>query len=153
MPKGTSNTETKRFELESVEGGYVVLRKLSYGERLKVRGLSARMHAQRAAMEQARAEGEDVGDFEMTIDAEAVEFYRFKKAIVEHNIDDGKTQLNFKNRAHFVALDDAVGQEIEKYIDDMNPIENLRDTKKNGGTSDEGNGPLASESSAPSTEA
>jgi hypothetical protein len=147
MPKGTASQETERKELKSLEGAYVVLRRLTYGERVKVRGISARMHAQRQRL---RQEGADEAEVEMTIDAEAVEFYRFSKCIVDHNIDDGKNLLNFKNRAHFVSLDPDVGQEIEAFIDEMNPIENLRDTADNGGTTDQGDGPLASGSTEPS---
>lgn len=153
MPKVQSSQETERFDLESAPpDGYVVLRKFSYGEKVKIRSLTARVHIAQAEVakkqKEARQKGEDIEDLdaEMSFDMEAVLAYKFKKAIVQHNLEDAKgRKLDFKSRSDFHLLDEAVGEEIEDSIEEYNPETSIKEA-------DEGEeSPLATASAEPSS--
>lgn len=117
MPKATtSGHETQRFELKSCEGGFVVLRRLTYGEYLERRQMSSGMkvHATKS------------NDFEGMIDMmnRSVVEYEFRNCIVEHNLEDEAGQpLDFKRRETLSRLDPRIGEEIGTYIQKMNQFE------------------------------
>lgn len=118
MPRATLSTKPKRFELKSLPEGYVLLRRMTYGERLHRQDIAMSMSMQQerrtqtASMEIKQAQTK-VGEFELAT------------CIVEHNLekDDGSL-LNFKNGMDFQLLDGAVGEEIASYIEDMHNWEN-----------------------------
>jgi hypothetical protein len=126
MPQAVSKVETKRYDLESVPDGYVVIRKMTYGESLKVQGMSMRMHMQSQEIQRARKEAKDKGldepQIELTVDVDSVTAFMFSRCIIEHNLEDenGK-KLNFRDRQDFTRLDTEVGSEIEEFIQEMNP--------------------------------
>lgn len=152
MPVAEAKTDTKRYDLKSAPpDGYVVVRKFKYGERLKIRSLSARAHI--AAQEfEGRKNGKDdsdAADVGMSFDMESVAAFQFARAVVEHNLTLANgTAINFKSREHFAALDDTIGGEIEGYIDEFNPEVNPETVGKEP---DKNGTPLASGSGTPST--
>lgn len=113
MPQGTAKpTEPERHDLATLEGGYVTLRKLTYGEILKRRDLGGVL---------TPGEGRN-DDPTIAIDQTAVTMYEFAHAVVDHNITDDKDRvLNFRNRADVDALDPVIASEIEDLIREMNP--------------------------------
>lgn len=113
MPKAVAVLQAERFDLKTVPEGFVALRKLTYGEILKRRTLSGMM------------EMSDVDNQKglITMNAEAVGFYEFKTAVVDHNLEDENgRQLNFNDPQDVVKLDPRVAQEIERHINDMNNL-------------------------------
>jgi hypothetical protein len=124
MPRATTNAnDTERVELKSCPGGeeeddgYVVLRRMNYGQMVRRRQMSMAMTLR----------GVD-NDTEGTIEAvnrNLVEF-EFAVCIVEHNLtDDRNRPLDFKKGSTLDRLDPRVGDEISQAIDDMNQLENL----------------------------
>lgn len=111
MPKAVASQETKREELETVPGGYVVLRKMNYGEVLHRRDIAAKM-------------GSAGDEVEVKLQFLAVQQYELNKCVVEHNLekDDNGTLFNFREATDVMLLDPVVGQEIEKLIDEMNKL-------------------------------
>lgn len=117
MPRATANiSDTKRFELKSCPEGYVVLRRLTYGQFLE---------RQENAMDitMKRGEGKEAQSLlEMAQTRTAV--YEFKMCIVEHNLtDDNDNPLDFKQAFTIQMLDPRIGQEIGVYINEMNQFE------------------------------
>jgi hypothetical protein len=118
MPRATvSITDTERYELKACEGGFVELRRLSYGEKMKRQEMSfgAAMKVDSGRKQHQSAE--------MTMDmaqTAATEF-EFKNCIVDHNLEDeAGNKLDFKSPAHVHLLDPRIGEEIANYISDMN---------------------------------
>lgn len=118
MPKATRSENTERLDLKSLPGGYVVARKLSYGEKQRRMQIAAGQSIATNQRNNGQPEKVDV-----VIHNFDIQFYDFSHCIVEHNLtkDDADTiKINFKSIADFEELDDAVGQEIEIFLDKLN---------------------------------
>lgn len=119
MPIAVSNVEdTQRFELQSAPpDGFVTLRRMTYGQIVQRRALM------KLTMEMGRGKNDTKG--EMALASEEINNFEFKHCIVDHNLEkaDG-TKLNLGSPVDLRLLDPRVGQEIEKYISEMN---NLKD--------------------------
>lgn len=111
MPEAGASRATERKELKTLEDGYVVLRKMNYGEILHRRDISAQMSADRADQ-----------NVNVKLQFLAVQQYEFSKCIVEHNLTHDGTAFNFKEAKDVALLDPVVAQEIENYIDAMNML-------------------------------
>jgi len=119
MPRATVDiSKTDRFELktlppsESEEGGFVVLRRMSYGEFLRRRDMISKMSM--------KGEGKNTEAI-MEMANEVVTRYEFQTCIVDHNLEDenGK-QLDFRSSKTFAVMDPVVGEEIAELIDEYN---------------------------------
>jgi hypothetical protein len=147
MPEVGYNTETETVPLESAgPDGFVEIRRFGFGERLKIRGLAARVRMeQQTGRKSKREPGNDEDEMtEMSFDMEGVTFYKFSKSIIKHNLTINGKAVNFQSRSDFAKLDASVGEEIEEAIDKLNPAEGTEEDV-------EGETPLGSESSTPST--
>lgn len=119
MPKATLNmAETERKELKTLEGGFVVLRRMSYGQ----------MQERKALMKLTIGGSSKSKDFqgEMELASKKIAEFSFKSCIVEHNLnpgDDESVLLDFNSPVDVASLHPRVGSEIEKYIDEMNNFE------------------------------
>jgi len=119
MPKATVDiARTDRFELKTLpssdgeEAGFVVLRKMSYGEFLKRRDMISKMSM--------KGQGKDTEAI-MEMANEVVTRYEFQICIVDHNLeDDNGHQLDFRSSKTFANLDPTVGEEIADLIDEYN---------------------------------
>lgn len=128
MPVGTVSQTTERKELKSLppvageEGGYVSLKRLSYGQILLRRDMSSKMiMEQRARRRGQKADDDEVQKVEMELMQEVTRIYEFANCIVDHNITDPNgAKLDFSKAMHVKALDPKVGQEIEQYMDELN---------------------------------
>ena len=117
MPKATLSAQAQPYTLKSCPGGFVKLRRMTYGERLHRQDIAMTMSMQQeartksASMEIKQAQT-SVGQFE------------FATCIVEHNLekDDG-SPFNFKNGLDFQLLDGAIGEEISSYIEEIHDWE------------------------------
>ncbi|MGH9909819.1 MAG: hypothetical protein ACRD32_04190 [Nitrososphaerales archaeon] len=110
MPKAVSNTgETVRRELETLPEGFVVLRKMTYGEMLRRRDLSLKV--------KAGAER----DPEFSLSSLSVTVFEFEKCIVDHNLEDENgNKLNLSLERDVLRLDPQIAGEIETEIDKLN---------------------------------
>lgn len=120
MPKATFSSESKRFELKSLPDGYVVIKRMSYGQSLQRREMGK--------ITLALSKGRDTTG-EMALANKEASYLEFSWCIVEHNLEDENGQLlNLSNRNDIDRLDPRIGQEIDSYINEMNNFED-DDTK------------------------
>lgn len=121
VPRATVTQTTQRFDLKSCQDGFVVIRRMTYGEKLNRQ--DDMMNMQTTA---------DPKDKEMRIQilAKKVALQDFANLVVEHNLtDENDMPLNFKNPAHVNLLDPRIGDEIGRYIDQINNFEEDEATK------------------------
>lgn len=140
MPIATGiNGETERFELTSCPGGYVVLKRLTYGEKMFRKSLLGKATIQGGGggnRADRRAKRNSGFAAELELVNEKVTAYEFANCIVEHNLtyllnqgDPGsETPLDFKNSVHVKMLDGRVGEEIDELITEYNSFESDEDT-------------------------
>jgi hypothetical protein len=105
--------ETERIDLKSLPEGYVILRRMSYGEYLQRRDLAMDMEMEGKGQKDMHALAKMMN--------KRVSEYEFSKTIVEHNLEDENGQLlNFSDPRTLERLDPRVGEEIGAHIDRMN---------------------------------
>lgn len=125
MPRATVNlAATDRIELKTLppsgdeEGGYVVLRRLTYGQKIQRQQMAMEVSMQA----QGGRSSDPVMDMKMTQDKVAC--FDFGNCVVDHNLDDDSgRRLNFKQPHDVFMLDPRVGEEIAMHIDRMNNLD------------------------------
>lgn len=129
MPRATVDVnETTRHDLKSCPGGYVVLRRLSYGEYLQRREMVGRM----------RFTGKKLDEAEMVAANKIVTAFEFKNCIVEHNLEDDNGQLlDFRSDISLRRLDPRIGEEIGNLIDAMHAPPDDEESLGNSGNGSE----------------
>lgn len=117
MPKATANTEVQdKVDLKSCPGGWVQLRRLTFGE------MNARLDMAGKMSMQADQKTK-TADASIEMAQAAVVEYEFGKCIVDHNLEDDEgNKLDFTKPAHVRALDPRIGEEISTLIDDLNQL-------------------------------
>jgi hypothetical protein len=116
MPVAVRSTETERFDLKTCPGGFVLLRRMSYGQILERRALMKLTFTSQG--KNKPAEGE------IAMANKKINLYEFRHCIAEHNLEKVEGELlNLSNPADVDLLDPKVGQEIEKYIEKLNNFE------------------------------
>jgi hypothetical protein len=125
MPKAVANIDdTDRFELKSCPEGFVVLRRMTYGQTVQ----------RRALMKMSVQSGNSRKSFqgELAMASEEIQKFEFAHCIVEHNLEDvdGRV-LNLAGDVDFAKLDPRIGQEIESLIGDMNNFDDNEDALGN----------------------
>lgn len=118
MPNAVVNVEdTERFELKTLPEGFVVLRRLTYGQKLKRRAMTGSM-----TMRSER--GKRDFEAEMQLINEAASQFDFANCVVDHNLEDQDgRKLNLGSKQDLQKLDPRVGDEIETLMDKMNNFE------------------------------
>lgn len=109
--------ETQKFDLTSCPpDGYVVLRRLTYGEVIKRRALTK--------LSMAMEKGQKDFKGEMAMASIEINQFEYAKCVIDHNLEklDG-TKFNFNNANDLNLLDPRVGQEIETFMNKMNNFE------------------------------
>jgi hypothetical protein len=113
MPKAVAVDENHREELKSLPGGYVVVREMSYGERLSRSNLTGAMKVLKDVKSDYAGE--------IAMQTEQMAYWDFGNLIVEHNLEDEDGRLlNFKNPADVKKLNPRVGDEVGTIIDKWN---------------------------------
>lgn len=117
MPNATVDVEsTQRFDLKTLEDGFVVLRRMSYGQILQRRMFT------KLEVESSGKKNDFRG--EMAMANRRVTEFEFQNCVVDHNLTDkDDRKLDLSRAVDFNQLDPRVGQEIEGYITDMNNFE------------------------------
>lgn len=107
--------------------GYVVVRRMSYGESLAREAKATKLLV---AGSEGKGSNKTAPQAEVDIQTEALALWDFANLVVEHNCEDkdGRT-LNFKNVADVKKLNGAVGREIGKIIDEYNDVEETDEIK------------------------
>lgn len=124
MVVATITNTTERFELKSLPGAFVVIRQMSYGEKLN---RQSQMTSYQMQMSSKKNEDSKM-DIEMHM--EKVARWEFANLITDHNLTDEKeNKLNFKNVADVDRLNPVVGEEIQVYINQLNAFEDEDDVK------------------------
>lgn len=117
MPNAVASLEnTQRFELKSCPGGFVELRRMTYGQSVQ----------RRAMMKMTVDAGSKSKDFkgELAMASLDISKFEFRACIVDHNLEDENgNKLNLSQELDFARLDPRVGQEIDKRISEMNNFE------------------------------
>lgn len=115
-----------RFSLNSCPpDGFVVIRRMTYGERLRRQGMMSKM---RMDMGDRKTGGNPVAEFEMF--HEQVSAWEFANLVVQHNLTDANNKpLNFKNVADVHRIRGQVGDEITQYINKINEFEEEEEVK------------------------
>lgn len=117
MPNATVGTETVRKDLKTLDGAYVILKMMSYGQSLVRRDMMMNMRMETAS-------GGKSAGMEVTMVNEKVAAFDFANCIVEHNLEDadGNT-LDFKSPAAVKVLAAKIGDEVGGYINELNSFE------------------------------
>lgn len=116
MPNATVNFDTERHDLKTLPGGFVELKRMSYGQVVERRSM--------LKLSVAQTKGSKDFKGEMAMANREITMFEFKVCIVNHNLTDANDrQLNLGGQMDFTSLDPRVGQEIESLISDMNNFE------------------------------
>jgi hypothetical protein len=115
--------ETQRFDLKSLAGAYVVVKRLTYGDKIVRRAMTAKM---KVLVERGKKDFEG----EMALMNEQATLFDFQKCIVEHNLtkpssespddESADVPLNLANAADVRLLNPQVGEEIDNLLNDLN---------------------------------
>lgn len=117
MPKATSVVSSERHELKTLPGGFVEVRRLTYGQKLERKAMTAN-----ATMNMDRSK-RDV-QMMMQLMNENATIFDFKHCIVDHNLEDeGDRKLDLTTAADIRKLDPRIGEEIEQILDNLNNFE------------------------------
>jgi hypothetical protein len=123
MPRATVSKKNYQFDLTTVPGGKIEVRRMTYGEKLL---------RQDELME---FETDKEGNMKMSMAARKAALWDISNLVVSHNLtDESDRPLNFKNMADVNQLDALVGEEIGKFIDEVNSFENSESVAKSEGT-------------------
>lgn len=118
MPRATANiNETEKRELKSCPpDGFIVVRRLTYGEKLERRAMTSHMKVE-------AGKGKDFAG-EMQLVNERATLFDFQKCIMEHNLEDedGKL-LNLGSAIDIRRLDPRIGEEIDTILGELNNFE------------------------------
>lgn len=123
MPEVGYSREPERKELRTVQGGYVLLRRLPYDEILKRREMATRLSMEQTSNRRGRSrkEREDQGRTIIELAQVATREYEFKNCIVEHNLTVDGVDVDFNQpQLAFKVVDPKVLQEIEFYLSELN---------------------------------
>lgn len=120
-----TNTVSEKKELTSCEGAFVIVRRMTYGEKLHRSNIATQF------IMDAKSGGSDK-DFrgEMKMQTEEVAYWDFANLVVDHNLEDANgNKLNFKNKVDIQKLDPVIGEEVGEIIDDFNSPESTDEVK------------------------
>ncbi len=119
MPRATITSTTERLELKTCPGGWVDLKRLTYGQYLHRSEIVTKMKVQGTDKKNRQKDSEKIaGILEMA--NKRVTEYEFSNCIMDHNLtDDNDNPLNFSNPLTLEALDPRIGNEIADKINEM----------------------------------
>jgi hypothetical protein len=117
MPVAISNpTDTERVDLKTLEGGWVELRRMTFGQ------ITERRALMKLSIASTKGSKDVKGEMAMA-NAEITRF-EFRNCVVDHNLERTEgIKLNLASPVDFASLDPRVGQEIERLIEVRNNFE------------------------------
>jgi hypothetical protein len=122
MPRAVIDfNDTTKFPLKSLEGGFVELRRMSYGHKLQRNQIAMQMSV--------KGSGKNA-EMDLKNETVKVAVFEMNACVVDHNLEDEKgDKLNLGKMEDVVRLDPKVGEEIDKYISEMNNFEETEEVK------------------------
>lgn len=141
MPIATGvGNATKRVDLQSCPGGFVVIRRMTYGEKMVRKSFLSKVKIGSETGNRAERRSKSAQAFSAELDMmnEKVTEFEFNVSIVQHNLTylvdendpNSETPLDFKNPQHIKMLDGNIGEEIDEAITEFNDFENDENTGK-----------------------
>lgn len=103
----------KTYELESIEGGWVTLKRLNHGQSNELADL-------RLTFVPGRGEGEDENTATARTSIKIGRHYSFSRCISNHNLGADGKKFDFSKRRDVDALDPTIGDEVADLIDKHN---------------------------------
>jgi hypothetical protein len=132
MPRATVDSENvERHELKTAPpDGFVVVRRLSYGQVLQRRSM---MKLEVAAGGKGKSlEGE------LALADQKYTLFDFQHCIVEHNLEDPSgRKLNLGTLHDLVQLDPKIGQEIEEILSELNDLDDKDEEDLGSGSAEQ----------------
>lgn len=124
MPVAVVMEEPQRFDLKTLPGAYVCIKRMNYGEKLQVRGFNDKMTMK-------TQKGRKDIESELKIFNERQELFSIAHCITEHNLEDVDGRLlNLTSQVDVHKLRGDVAEEITTLIDKLNNFEDDEDTGK-----------------------
>jgi len=120
MPVATIDPDaTDKFDLKSLSGAYVVLRRMPYGKYLHRQEMALQLK-----IESRKGQSGSTGHMDMA-NRKVTEF-EFAQCIVDHNLEDANGEpLDFTNPRSFEFLNPQVGNEIGDLINDLHQFDTV----------------------------
>jgi hypothetical protein len=120
MPVVVINTEPKHYELKTAPGCFVRIKEMSYGQRIHRSGLTG-------AMKVLKDSKSDYAG-EIAMETARITEWDFANLIAGHNLEVQEgVPYNFGSKEHLKLLPSKVGDEIGKYIDEVNSFEDIEE--------------------------
>lgn len=115
MPRAVVSAEVERKDLKTAPpDGFVELKRMSYGQKMQRTQIATDMTVEVQKGQKSQKASIDVAQLEVTL-------FEFRNCIVDHNLTDENDQkLNLHSKEGLSKLDPRVGDEIGKYIDELN---------------------------------
>lgn len=119
--------QNEKYELKSCPpDGYVVIRRMNYGESLKRKDMMASI----AMSMDTSKKGNSEAKMQMDLLQEKTSLWEFANLVVEHNLTDANEKpLDFRLPEHVRMIRGQVGDEIQMRIDKLNSFEDDEETK------------------------
>lgn len=124
MPRATvDQSPGEKIPLKTCPDGYVILRRLSYGQKIQRREMSTQLTMDMSSKKKSDAKAELAM---LTMNST---IFDFSHCIVDHNLEDEiGNKLNLSTLLGLASLDPKVGEEIETLLDRLNNFEEELDT-------------------------
>jgi hypothetical protein len=119
MPRATVDlSSTGKKELKTCPGGWVQLRRMSWGQKLARQESAIKM-----SMEMQQGSNRSA-KMDMDMMQSAGTLFDFQACIVDHNLEDEQgRKLNLGAMQDMAQLDPRIGEEISTFIDELNNYE------------------------------
>lgn len=122
MPVAVATNTTKRYDLKTLPEAFVVVRRMTYGERLLRSEMATRLSLS----------GAKTDDFKGNLDIQTTDIalWDFANLITEHNLTDvDERPLDFRKPGDVKKLAGSIGEEVGKAIDEWNDTEGSEEVK------------------------
>jgi len=131
MPVAVVTKATERFELKSLPGAFVELKRMTYGQKLMRSEMAMKMLV---GGDDAKGKSKDFQG-EMKLMNRQTALWEFAELIVAHNLQDiDERPLNFRQPADVDKLEGRIGEEISTLLDSINNFEEeLEEGKSSSG--------------------
>lgn len=117
MVLATNQSKPERFDLKTLPGAYVEIRRMSYGEKMERSGLMSGLKV-KGSNRSKDFEGE------LAMANRRVTEYEFATCIVDHNLEKEEgVPFDFKRPADLALLDGKAGEEIGVYMNKVNSFD------------------------------
>jgi hypothetical protein len=134
IPRATVSLVPQTFDFKTCPGGWVKLRRMSYGEL---------MNSQDLAYQVQMKQNEDTNDPEasLTLSRMVVEEFQIRTCVLDHNLEDDRgRKLNFASPQDVHSLDANIGQELSGMVADIHDwkkqLPNSEQPSANGSSTD-----------------